>query len=182
MKLMFASDLHGSLSAAQAMRARYEAEHADRLILLGDLLYHGPRNDLPEAYDPKGVIALLNEMKDELFAVRGNCDAEVDQMVLQFPILASYALLSIENRIAFLTHGHVHHVQSLPPHKPGDLLIQGHTHIPVAHKQGDVIVLNPGSVAIPKEGNPKTYMTYEAGTFTICRMDGSPFLIYSLDA
>ena len=173
MKLMFASDIHGSLSAARRMQERYMAEHADRLILLGDLLYHGPRNDLPEEYNPKGVIALLNGMKDELLCVRGNCDAEVDQMVLQFPIMADYAILELAGRMAFLTHGHVFNLHNMPPHKPGDLLIHGHTHVLAAREENGVTYLNPGSVSLPKEGNPKTYMTLENGVFVIRTMDGT---------
>ena len=129
MKLMFASDIHGSRSACEAMLNAYKAEGAKRLILLGDLLYHGPRNNLPDEYDPKGVIALLNGVKNELFCVRGNCDAEVDQMVLQFPIMADYALFDLDGRTAFITHGHLFNLDNLPPHKPGDLLIHGHTHV-----------------------------------------------------
>lgn len=178
MKLMFASDIHGSLSAARAMAERYRAERCDRLILLGDLLYHGPRNDLPDAYDPKGVIALLNGMKDELLCVRGNCDAEVDQMVLSFPILADYALLWLSGRCVFLTHGHLHSPDSLPPLKSGDLFISGHTHIPGCWERSGITCLNPGSVALPKQGHPATYMVWEDGVFSIRRMDGSEYLRY----
>ena len=142
MKLMFASDIHGSRSACEAVLAAYKAEGAERLVLLGDLLYHGPRNNLPDAYDPKGVIALLNGVKNELLCVRGNCDAEVDQMVLQFPIMADYALLHLDGRTAFITHGHLFNLDNLPPHKPGDLLIHGHTHVlTVQEKDGKYSVV-----------------------------------------
>ena len=180
MKLMFASDIHGSLSAAEAVLRRYRLEGADRLVLLGDLLYHGPRNDLPDRYDPKGVIALLNENKNELFCVRGNCDAEVDQMVLEFPILADYALFDLDGTTAFVTHGHLFHLNSLPPHKEGDVLIHGHTHVlTVQHKDG-MTYINPGSAALPKENNPKTYMVYEKGVFTVKTLDGETVLTHSI--
>lgn len=133
MKLMFASDIHGSRSACEAMLNAYKAEGAERLILLGDLLYHGPRNNLPDEYDPKGVIALLNGVKNELFCVRGNCDAEVDQMVLQFPIMADYALFDLDGRTAFITHGHLFNLDNLPPHKPATCCSRQHAR---AHRAG----------------------------------------------
>ena len=172
MKLLFASDIHGSRSACEAVLRRFEAERAGRLVLLGDLLYHGARNDLPDAYDTRGVTRLLNEARDALFCVRGNCDSEVDQMVLEFPIMADYALFDLDGRTAFITHGHLFNLDALPPHKPGDLLIHGHTHVPAVIKKDGVTYLNPGSCALPKEGHPKTYMTYESGTFTLKTLDG----------
>lgn len=172
MKLMFASDIHGSRSAMEAVLRQYRLENADRLVLLGDLLYHGPRNDLPDAYDPKGVTALLNANKDELLCVRGNCDAEVDQMVLEFPILADYALFDLDGVTAFVTHGHLFNTAALPPHKDGDLLIHGHTHVLTVQQAGGMTYINPGSAALPKEGNPKSYMTYEGGVFAIKTLEG----------
>ena len=136
-------------------------------MLLGDLLYHGPRNDLPEAYDPKSVTALLNGAKDELLCVRGNCDAEVDQMVLSFPIMADYALFDLDGTTAFVTHGHLFNADNLPPHKQGDLLIHGHTHVLGVWPAGGMTYINPGSAALPKENNPKSFMLYEDGEFTI---------------
>ena len=180
MKLMFASDIHGSLSAAQAVLERYEAEGASRLVLLGDLLYHGPRNDLPDRYDPKGVTALLNSAKDELFCVRGNCDAEVDQMVLDFPIMADYALMDLDGVTAFVTHGHLFHLSNLPPHKPGDLLIHGHTHVLTVQQKDGMTYINPGSAALPKENHPKSYMIYEDGLFTIKTLEGEILLTHRI--
>ncbi len=172
MKLMFASDIHGSRSAMEAILLQYQAEGADRLVLLGDLLYHGPRNDLPDQYDPKGVTALLNANKNDLLCVRGNCDAEVDQMVLDFPIQADYALFDLDGTTAFVTHGHLFHLDNLPPHKDGDLLIHGHTHVLTVQEKDGMVYINPGSAALPKEGNPKSYMTYEKGVFEIKTLDG----------
>ena len=129
MKYMFASDIHGSVYYCRKMLEAYEKEEAERLVLLGDLLYHGPRNDLPKDYAPKQVISMLNEMKNQIYAVRGNCVAEVDQMVLEFPVLADYCILAIDDLTFFATHGHVYNQDHLPPLMAGDILIHGHTHV-----------------------------------------------------
>ena len=155
----------------EAVLRQYKLEGADRLILLGDLLYHGPRNDLPDQYDPKGVTALLNANKNELLCVRGNCDAEVDPMVLEFPIRADYALFDLDGTTAFVTHGHLFNLDRLPPHKEGDLLIHGHTHVHGVWQQADYTYINPGSAALPKEGQPKSYMIYEDGLFVIKQLE-----------
>ena len=167
MKLMIASDLHGSYKYAKKMKERYEIENPEKLILLGDLLYHGPRNDLPEEYAPKSVIAMLNEMKEELLCVRGNCEAEVDQMVLEFPVLADYMILYLEGHMIFVTHGHTWNTKNLPPLKKGDVLLHGHTHIPVVEtvEEKGITYLNPGSLSIPKNNSPHSYMIYEDGKF-----------------
>ena len=183
MKYIIASDIHGARDACAALLARFAAEKADRLILLGDLLYHGPRNPLPADYDTFAVTRLLNEFAPAPLCVRGNCDAEVDQMVLRFPVLADYALLPLENgRQAFLTHGHLFNLDELPPLKDGDLLIHGHTHLPAVERQGGVVYLNPGSVGIPKNGNPPSYMVYADGLFQIKSLEGVELLRHALDA
>ena len=161
MKWMIASDLHGAAACCEQLLAAYDREEADRLILLGDLLYHGPRNDLPVDYDPKRVIDLLNARRQALLCVRGNCDTEVDQMVLSFPILAEYALLSVGERLIFLTHGHHFNKTNLPPLNRGDILLHGHTHVPAWEPAGDLLYCNPGSAALPKEGSERGYMTLE---------------------
>ena len=130
MKLMIASDIHGSAYYSKALLEAIEREQADRLLLLGDILYHGPRNDLPREYAQKEVITMLNSMKDKLFCVRGNCATEVDQMVLSFPILADYCILPVGKRLIYATHGHNFNLNALPPLQPGDILLHGHTHIP----------------------------------------------------
>ena len=159
MKLMIASDIHGSACYSRKMADAFQRENADRLLLLGDLLYHGPRNDLPEEYAPKQVISILNSLKQKIFCVRGNCDTEVDQMVLEFPIMADYCVLPAGNRLIYATHGHRYHVGALPPMQAGDILLHGHTHIPAWESFGDNnLYLNPGSVSIPKEGSPHGYM------------------------
>ena len=165
MKWMIASDLHGSAYYCRKMLEAFEREGADRLFLLGDLLYHGPRNDLPREYAPKEVIPLLHEKKEKLLCVRGNCDAEVDQMVLEFPVLADYAVLPVGRRLIYATHGHIYHVKNLPPLAPGDVLLHGHTHVPAWTEFGQGnLYLNPGSVSIPKENSPHSYMTLEGNT------------------
>ena len=173
MKLMFASDIHGSAYYCRKMLEAYQAEEAGRLILLGDILYHGPRNDLPKEYAPKEVIAMLNLMKNDICAVRGNCEAEVDQMVLDLPVMADYALILYGERNLYATHGHIYNENNLPPLKNGDILIHGHTHVLKAEKREDYTLLNPGSVSIPKEGNPPSYAILEDGLFTIKGFDGT---------
>lgn len=177
MKLMFASDIHGSALYCRRLLELYHTSGACRLVLLGDILYHGPRNDLPPEYAPKEVIAMLNPLKDQILAVRGNCDTEVDQMVLEFPILADYGLLLADGKCIYATHGHVFNENHLPPLVDGDVLIHGHTHLLEAktvetedHKK--IAILNPGSVSIPKGGNPATYALLEDGVFTILTLDG----------
>ena len=174
MKWMIASDLHGSAYYCRKMLEAFEREGADRLFLLGDLLYHGPRNDLPREYAPKEVIPLLNGKKEKLLCVRGNCDAEVDQMVLEFPVLADYAGLPVGRRLIYATHGHIYHVKNLPPLAPGDVLLHGHTHVPAWTEFGQGnLYLNPGSVSIPKENSPHSYMTLEGNTMQWKELESS---------
>lgn len=172
MKLMFASDIHGVLRGCEKMLAAYRRERAERLILLGDLLYHGPRNGVPEGYDPIGVTALLNNAKRDILCVRGNCEAEVDQMVLEFPVLADYMIIMADSFSFFCTHGHRHNRENLPPLKDNDIFLYGHTHIQKAERWDGILAVNPGSVSLPKNGNPSTYMVYEDGSFSIRDMDG----------
>ena len=174
MKWMIASDLHGSAYYCRKMLEAFEREGADRLFLLGDLLYHGPRNDLPREYAPKEVIPLLNGKREKLLCVRGNCDAEVDQMVLEFPVLADYAVLPVGRRLIYATHGHIYHVKNLPPLAPGDVLLHGHTHVPAWTEFGqENLYLNPGSVSIPKENSPHSYMTLEGNTMQWKELESS---------
>lgn len=181
MKLMFASDIHGSALYCEKMLEAYKREGAEKLCLLGDILYHGPRNDLPDGHAPKKVIAMLNAVKNELLCVRGNCDAEVDQMVLEFPVLADYAVLFVDGRTFFLSHGHHHNPEALPPLKNGDVLINGHTHVLKAFERNGIHCLNDGSVSLPKENNPRSYMVYENGVFMVKRLEnGEEILKYSL--
>jgi hypothetical protein len=173
MKWLIASDIHGSEYYCRQMLKAYEREGADRMILLGDLLYHGPRNDLPRDYNPKKVIELLNARKQDILCVRGNCEAEVDQMVLEFPVLADYAILTLEKRMIFLTHGHIFNEGNLPPLHDGDILLHGHTHVPKCIEHEHYTYMNPGSVSIPKENSYHGYMTLENGLFLWKDFDGN---------
>lgn len=173
MKLMFASDIHGVLAGCEQMLEAYRREKAERLILLGDLLYHGPRNGVPQGYDPIRVTELLNSAREELLCVRGNCEADVDQMVLSFPVLSDSLMLMADGITFFCTHGHLYNREKLPPLKKGDIFLYGHTHVQKMERwEGDILAINPGSVSLPKEGNPPTYMVYESRTFFIKNMDG----------
>lgn len=165
MKIMIASDIHGSAYYCEKMIEAYKSEGAKKLVLLGDILYHGPRNDLPKGYEPKKVIEMLNKIKGEILCVRGNCDTEVDQMVLDFPVLADYAVIYDGDVTMYLTHGHKYNPDNLPPIKKGDFLVNGHTHIPANEDMGDFTYINPGSVSIPKNGSKHSYIIYENGKF-----------------
>ena len=180
LKWLIASDIHGSLKYCKELIRVYQEEKADRLLLLGDILYHGPRNALPEAYEPKEVIALLNAYKNDILCVRGNCDTEVDQMVLEFPILADYAILTEKDRMIFATHGHHFHEKQLPPLHKGDVLLHGHTHVCACREHEDYVYMNPGSVSIPKEKTPHAYMTLENGLFTWKDFEGNIFNTYQI--
>ncbi len=182
MKILIASDIHGSKYYCRQMLDAFDREQADKLILLGDLLYHGPRNDLPREYAPKEVIAMLNARKKDLLCVAGNCEAPVDQMVLEFPVMADYGIWYLEERMIFFTHGHVHNEEHLPMLKKGDILLHGHTHVPVMADRGDYIYMNPGSVSIPKEDSVHGYIVYEDGTFSHKNMEGQVQQTFTLHA
>lgn len=165
MKLLIASDIHGSSFYCDLLVEAFKKEQADRILLLGDILYHGPRNDLPYKYDPKKVIEMLNPLKDCICCVRGNCDSEVDQMVLEFPIMSDYCFVPAENRTIYATHGHIYNTDNLPPFKKGDILLNGHTHVPKLVVAEEFVYINPGSVSIPKENSHHSYMTFDFKEF-----------------
>ncbi len=165
MKFLIASDIHGSAYWCEQLLWAFESEGADKLVLLGDLLYHGPRNDFPDEYSPKKVFEMLNGMKDKLLCVRGNCDSEVDQMVLDFPIMADYAQLFHKKHSLFLTHGHLSNADMPPLLKAGDLLFNGHFHTPENRVlENGAHYLNCGSVSLPKEGTPHSYIFIDGNT------------------
>ena len=176
MKLMIASDIHGSARWCERMLEAWRSETPRRLILLGDLLYHGPRNDLPEEYAPKRVIALLNAVAPHLLCVRGNCEAEVDQMVLSFPVMADYAALLVDGHAVYATHGHVYNEGNPPPLQAGDILLFGHTHIPCCRRHGGFTFVNPGSVSIPKQNTPHSYVTLEDGVMVWKDLAGGEYM------
>lgn len=175
MKLFFISDIHGSLYYLNKALERFKEEKADYIIILGDELYHGARNPLTRDYDPKGVTCVLNGLADKILAVRGNCDSEVDQMVIDFPITSTYSMVLYKNKRLFLTHGHIFNEDNLPKLCEGDVFIYGHTHIPKAEKQNGITIINPGSISLPKENNPNSYGVLENDTFFIKDLDGNVF-------
>lgn len=180
-KLLICSDIHGDAETAKKVLDAFDNSGAERLVILGDILYHGPRNDLPAGYAPKKVIEILNPHRDHILAVRGNCEAEVDQMVLDFPVLADYAFLEIDGFRILLTHGHVINKGNCPQLRKGDILLHGHTHVPVAEAFGDgLYYINPGSTSIPKENSPKSYIIYENRTFSFRTLEGEEYKSFSL--
>ena len=175
MKLIIASDIHGGAECCKALLDAAERESADKILLLGDILYHGPRNDLPEDYAPKKVIEMLNAVKDKLICVRGNCEAEVDQMVLDFPVMSDTAIVcdDASGITLFMSHGHKYSPANLPPVTARTVFLYGHTHVKKIEKVGEIVCLNPGSITLPKENNPKTYASYKDGVFEIKMLDGT---------
>lgn len=169
MKCMIISDIHGSYPDLKKALEIYEEENMEKLIILGDILYHGPRNDLPEGYAPKKVISLLNQYKQDIIAVRGNCDAEVDQMVLEFPMRSDYHELYLDGHRFFLTHGHLYNQDDRPLLNEGDILMYGHFHVPILKKE-DIIIFNPSSLSLPKAGE-KSYGVYENETLSIFSLE-----------
>lgn len=165
MKFIIASDIHGSAYWCRRLCALMEEEKPDRLLLLGDLLYHGPRNDLPRDYAPKEVIPMLSKYRDIILAVRGNCEAEVDQMVLPFPCMADSAQVLADGHTLYLTHGHHHSPENLPALPKGSIFLSGHTHIKRDEAVNGIRCLNPGSVSIPKDGS-HSCLIYEDGIFS----------------
>ncbi len=175
MRLLIASDIHGSALYCNELIKRYKEEKAERIILLGDILYHGPRNDLPDEYGPKEVIKALNSLKDDIICVRGNCDTEVDQTVLDFPIMADYALIVADGITLFATHGHKYNTEKKPPLHSGDVLLCGHTHIPAKVFFDNNVYINPGSVSIPKGGSARGYIIFQNGVFDWKTLKGETF-------
>ena len=180
MKILIASDIHGDAICAKKLVEEFERTGADKLLLLGDVLYHGPRNDLPAGYAPKTVISILNPLKEKILCVRGNCDTEVDQMVLDFPILADYSFIAVDDLTVFATHGHNYNMNTAANLSANTILLHGHTHVPVAEPFGNGnVYINPGSTSIPKENSPKSYILYENRVFSFRRLDdGSEYKRY----
>ena len=170
MKLLIASDIHGSAYYCGKLMEVLENVQPDKLLLLGDLLYHGPRNDLPRDYAPKQVIPMLSQHQDKIIAVRGNCDAEVDQMVLPFPCMADFAQLDVDGKVFYLTHGHHASPDNLPELPAGSVFLSGHTHVKMDEMRNSIRCINPGSVSIPKDGS-HSCMVYENGTFSVVLLE-----------
>ena len=170
MKLLIASDIHGSAYYCGKLMEVMDRFQPDKLLLLGDLLYHGPRNDLPREYAPKQVIPMLSQYQDTIIAVRGNCEAEVDQMVLPFPCMADFTQLDVDGKVFYLTHGHHASPDALPQLSEGSVFLSGHTHVKMDEVRNGIRCINPGSVSIPKDGS-HSCMTYEDGVFTVCLLE-----------
>ncbi|MDP4143351.1 MAG: phosphodiesterase [Bacillota bacterium] len=175
MKLFFIADIHGSVYYLKKALENYKKEEADYIVILGDELYHGARNPLPRDYNPKEVSELLNSHKDKIIAVRGNCDSEVDEMVLDYPMMADYSIILYNNKRLFLTHGHIYNENNLPALSSGDVLIHGHTHVPIAKKVGNIFVINPGSITFPKEDSSNSFGVLENNVFFIKNLEGNTF-------
>ena len=177
MKILIASDIHGDADSCEKLLALYASTGAEWLLLLGDILYHGPRNPIPPHYDPQKVAKLLSAHKEHILCVRGNCDGEVDQMMVEFPILSETAMLFVDGRVWMAAHGHRAGAnptaQDLPSLPSGSVFLSGHTHIPRFEEKGGVACLNPGSVSIPKEGNPRSYAVYDCGEIKVQDLDGN---------
>lgn len=173
MKLVFISDIHGSITYAEKAKEIFEKEEGTYLIILGDILYHGPRNPLPEGYNPKAVVEIFNELANKIVAVRGNCDADVDQMLLNFPMMSDYSMILHEGVRIFLTHGHIYNEENLPKLQPGDVIIHGHTHLLGEKSVEGIKIINPGSITLPKGGNEHSYGVLEGREFTIKNLEGN---------
>lgn len=181
MKIMIASDLHGSAYYTEKLTRTFVKDGYNKLLLLGDILYHGPRNELPKDYCPKEVIKLLNPLASKIICVRGNCDAEVDQMVLDFPIMADYCVLFEAGKTIYATHGHIFGEDNPPKLQKGDILLCGHTHVPACNDHG-YWYLNPGSVSIPKNGSWHGYMCFENGEFIWKDFDGNVHMKWNVNS
>ena len=177
MKILIASDIHGSAFYCRKLVEAVGRESPKKILLLGDILYHGPRNALPEEYDPQAVSKMLNALNRtiKILCVRGNCDSEVDQMMLEFPIMAEYCLLSVQDKVIFATHGHVFNKNHMPPVSPGDVLLHGHTHVPAWEEIQGCLYLNPGSVSIPKNDSQHGYMILNDDGFAWKDLDGRTY-------
>ena len=175
-KYLVVSDIHGALSGAEAVHKALAHHNLTHVLCLGDILYHGPRNDLPDDYAPKKVIPLMNALKDNIIAVRGNCEAEVDQMVLNFAVTADYNILFCGDRKVFMSHGHIYSPAKLPDLSSGDIFLSGHTHIPTAECNKGIFLLNPGSISLPKGGHPRSYAVLTETDFTIYTLDHQEYM------
>jgi putative phosphoesterase len=180
MKFFILSDIHGSVPAFEKAMRAFEAEKADWLILCGDYLNHGPRNPIPEGYDPPKLAPMINAFRMKIMAVRGNCDSEVDQMLLTFPCTGDYLMFFTGARRCFVTHGHLFNKDSLPPLQKGDIFISGHTHVPVLEEQNGIVFLNPGSPSIPKEGSAPGYAVMDENGISLKKIDGTEITAYNL--
>nr|WP_302595115.1 phosphodiesterase [uncultured Cellulosilyticum sp.] len=181
MRYMIISDIHGSTLFLEKVLKKFHEESYDYLIILGDILYHGPRNPIPEGHNPKGVVELLNPLADKIIACRGNCEAEVDQMLLEFPCLSDYSLAFDEGVRLFATHGHLYTASNFPKSGGKEIFLYGHTHLWELKKEDNILVCNPGSITLPKESRPHTYATFENGEMAIFTIEGDKLASLSIN-
>ena len=176
MKLLIASDLHGACPKAAFLAERMADMRPDYCVLLGDILYHGPRNPLPEGYDPAATADCLNAFASRILAVNGNCDSDVDRMVLRFPLAPRFAWLLAGKTRIMAAHGHLAGLSSeTAPDilSPGDVFLSGHTHVPEARCEKGVYIWNPGSLSLPKRDSPPSYATFDGARFQVIGLDGA---------
>lgn len=171
MKIMVISDIHGSLYYLNKIIKIFKKNEYDYILILGDELYHGPRNDLPKEYNPKETAKVLNELRDKIIAVRGNCDAEVDQIMLEYPIMSDYTIILSNRKKIFATHGHIYNDEKMPYLSKGDIFLYGHTHIYRLELKNGIYILNPGSISLAKNGNENTYGVLENDVFYIKNLE-----------
>lgn len=181
MKIFFMSDIHGSEYYLNKALEAYEREKCEYIVILGDILYHGPRNDIPKGYNPKSVANTLNKLKNKIMCVKGNCDGEVDQMMIEFPILCDYSTMLYNGKRLFLTHGHKYNKNNMLPIDEGDVIISGHTHIPVCEEIEGIYFINPGSITFPKENTKHSYGILEDNKFTIKDLSGESVLEITIE-
>ena len=167
MKYLVVSDIHGVRSGAEAVLDACMKHDPDAVLCLGDVLYHGPRNGVPGGYDPVLVMEKLNPLWHDIICVRGNCDAEIDDMVLDFPVGSAHNIILLDGRRILMSHGHIYGPEHLPKMSEGDVFLSGHTHIPTADVKDGIYLLNPGSVSLPKGGHPATYAILDESGFTV---------------
>lgn len=176
MNYLVVSDIHGAYSGAQAIEDALKYHNLKNTLCLGDVLYHGPRNDLPNDYAPKKVIPIMNQLKNNIICVRGNCEAEVDQMVLEFPCMADYNIVPMKTHKVFMSHGHIYSPNNLPTLNENDCFLSGHTHIPTAYQKDGIYLLNPGSISLPKEDHPRTYAVLTDDSFTVYTLEHKEYM------
>lgn len=181
MRYMIISDIHGSTRFLEKVIQRFHEEAYDYLIILGDILYHGPRNPIPEGHNPQGVVELLNPLAEKIIACRGNCEAEVDQMLLAFPCLGDYSQIIEGGVRLFATHGHLYTADNFPKTGGKEIFLYGHTHLWELKKEDNLLICNPGSITLPKQNRPHTYATYENGVMAVYTLEGDMLASLSID-
>lgn len=178
MKVLVISDIHGSYYYAEKIKEIVEKENPEKIVLLGDLYYHGPRNELTERYEPMKVAEVLNSLKDKLLVVRGNCDAEVDEMISEFKF-EEYILTEINNKKIYFTHGHKYNIENIP-YEDFEIMIYGHIHQGFIEKKEQFVFANPGSISLPKAGTKHSYLILDENKIILKNIDGEIIKTYEM--